>query len=385
MATFSEAIAQATKSTLCAVAIGSDNVTSFTNSLVGLDGDTLNVGRAFRRLVCDDSNDQINPPPTTEVPFTGGQCPGVLYSVSGQGFDFQTKRCNNGDIQDNSGPYNRGPVTVTGPITNIFRRDVSGSCGVGRRGYEWVAVANAGIEVALFSVVTGFPSQVYANSFGAMNITVVRADGQPDTCGDPDVVIPPFSPITTTVNVEYEDNSQTTINEDVDITVFAPFVAIGGAIIAPVTVTGNDFSLVGEVNLDGSGLISFEPDIDFNFGKGGGDSPAPSPDPSIETPEPESGSGLIVGAIVTATPTGQGRATQILQGVNPDIFAPRIGNISFYVNTPSGQAWTEDAPIKNLRQYVPCPYLGGAADVKATAEPGYSLNVTPHYSKPIIA
>lgn len=335
-----------------------------------------------RRYFCNESGG-ITPQEIADdygggnIPFAGGQCAGVAYTVTFRQTtsNYLTNDCQTFD--SNTVDFQR---TLIGPI-NGFREAFTGTGTCGPTVWQLFVTLN-GVESLLLQY-QPLPRGRREGGYSLEVLSVVRQDGQPDNCGSPPVIIPPYNPTTITINIEYEDNDNITINEDVNVTVFAPIVLIGGAIIAPITITGNDFSLVGEVALNGEFELSFSPDITLNIG-GSVDEDPPPPGRPIELPEVGPSSRAIIGAIVTVTDAQGGRATQIGQGTNPDIFAPRLGNISFYVSTSRGTAWTTDVPIKNVRQYVQCPYPFGAVDVAGTPETGYAFDIQPVFDRPLL-
>lgn len=355
--TFAEAVTEATRATFCGILAVNDGINGFLEGIV--EGGSLgfqDATRALRRSVCNNSDDTV-PIPSSE--FTGGQCP-VLY-------DGSLRVSVVVDGQDLS--FNANFFNVLGPIEGAYLEPVPGQNSV-----RYGVITESG------QVFVGATSATGVQGVSINN--VIRQDGQPDDCGDPPPPpIQPYVPGPTTVSITYEDNSQTTINEDIDITIFAPFVAIGGAIIAPVTISGNTFSLVGELQLTPEFKLNLEPSLTIG-GSGQQDDPSEPPDYPVGLPDPGPSKRVIVGAVVTATQVTLGRKTEIEQGVNPDIFAPRIGNISFLIATDKDVAWTVDIPIKAVRQFVPCPFFGGAVDVAATPELGFELDVRPVYDFP---
>jgi len=70
----------------------------------------------------------------------------------------------------------------------------------------------------------------------------------------------------------------------------------------------------------------------------------------------------------------------LFQGDNPDILIPAAGYISFYVDIPgTGKGWTLDIPVKNARNFIQCPWEGGAINVKGTPNPQVTFVITPVY------
>lgn len=312
--------------------------------------------RGLRRQVCDDTDDNVNQP---SPEFTGGQCP-----VDYDGTLRITKITGAGDFS-----FNADFFFILGPIQGAWSEPVNGG-----QTYRYGVVGAEGNVFVGATSGTGWQ--------GVALISVTRSDGQPDNCGDPPPPRPDtYVPSPTTVNITYVDNTMNTFNEDVDITIFAPFIGIGGAIFAPITIAGNTFQLAGTLQFSPEFKLEVNPVVEIGP-RGSADGEPPPPDYPTELPESTQGRRVIVGAIVTATTVTLGKKTEIYQEVNPDIFAPRIGNLSFLISTDKGVAWTEDIPIKNVRQFVTCPFYLGAVDVAATAEDGFELDVVPVFDYP---
>lgn len=371
---FTEAATQAVRGTACALLAASDEATAWINTAIGKDEDYGNIANGLRKLVCNESgpDDDYGP----EVPFTGGQCDNVLY-------DVQTWR----RFKTNA-PVAATITNVPGPIID-FRCYAASEVATSSQRVVGIETANEPSSAAEQLVNGNWLRAVESGGgtlCGSDYLTridgITRADGQPDDCGDPPgEEVPPFVPTPTTVNITYEDNSETTINEDIDITLGPVIVGIGGILYAPVTIGTGDITLNGTVELAPNFSVELFPNGLFG---GGGNTDGPAPSPSVDDPEPEvpGDRRRIIGAIVTVTNFSEdiARVTQVAQGESPDIFIPRTGNISFYIDTPGGQAWTEPTPLRNVRQYVPCPAREGAVDVAVTSGTGFALDVTPVYA-----
>lgn len=358
MATFLEEIGRAVRQTACAVISVNDAVNGFMEG-IGTPGasEYADRTRALRRQLCD-NNDPVVPAPTP--PFTGGQCD-TIYAV--------TYRVKNGQS-----PWAQQTTNFPGPIQGLeFRSEPAPNDRVRK---QWL-IKHAGGEDSLILVPSAFPDQVVL----AEILNVARIDGQPDDCGDVPTPIPPYVPTTTTVNISYENNQQITINEDVDVTVFAPQVNLIGGIFAPITISGNNFSLIGNAEFTPEFKLNLSPRINIGA-PGNTDNPVPNPSEPIPEPEEEDPTRMIVGVIVTTTDLDLSRIGQISQDGNPDIFIPRLGSVSFYITTPNGNAWTTDVDIKNLRCYIPCPVPSGATDVAATPQNGIHFSVQPVWGYP---
>lgn len=195
-------------------------------------------------------NDLCNPtgnvPPPPSVPFTGGQCECVNYIVTwtldGYGIG-----------------QSGGSVVRPGPIGRVYARS-TGSSGQKQTGFNF-GTPDCG---------AGFFSIISSALDGTTTITsVVRQDGQPDTCG----TLPPSYPITQppegdlNVNVPIQVSPNFSIN--VPVSVFAPFTQIVPTL------------RIGDFNIDFDlGGLTISPDIDLNFpGTNPTNQPVPQPPP----------------------------------------------------------------------------------------------------------
>jgi len=374
MATFFEEVTKAVSQTACAIIAVNDSINGFLSE-VGVPGSSAFADRtrALRRQLCNNSDDTVPVPPP---PFTGGQCTtSYRVVIRRDRFPF-TSGC--GQFTQNNVQSSPGTI-LQGPISGIFARftGASASCG-GLRTVEYV------VQTATGEVVV--QTETETRGWWKLNEvrieTVIRVDGQPDNCGDPPGTSPPpYSPSPTTVNIEYQNDENITVNEDIDLTIFAPKLSLIGGIFAPITISGNNFNLVGTVELTPEFKLEVNPEI--NFGSGGSVD-NPSAEPVEPTPEPPRTNDrrVIIGAIVTTTSLQNTPTTQIGQGSNPDIFVPRLGSLSFYISTENATAWTNDIDIKNLRCYVPCPAPGGAIDLAASPSSGVVFDVQPVWGYP---
>jgi len=227
--------------------------------------------------------------------------------------------------------------------------------------------------------------------------SVVREDGQPDNCGDPDPVNPPYTPGDNIFN----DNTTVTVN-NTDITIPVALV-FGYATL----------NIDGTLNIPINATFSANPEFNgnFNFNLNTGDllpdfsnpnAPIPSPcsdpggylpDPSIPSPpdsipdapalppgsnDPTERQKLLKACIVTTTVL-DGNETTVFQQENPDIYVPAVGYVQFLIQVGNSSAWTTDVPVKSLRAFIPCPWDAGAIDVKGSPRFGNQFQVTPVY------
>jgi hypothetical protein len=247
------------------------------------------------------------------------------------------------------------------------------------------------------------------------SIVITRSDNQPDTCGSlsPKVDNDTAVPYVYNVNFTYQNNDGINVTLPLVLAFGFAYVDVDANLQVPVT-----------VNLKPN--FNFNPSASFNFNAtlniGNGDvhfgppapppvtppsppkppkydpdpvapppglspqppSPPPDiPDPPAPPPEKKPYAKVIIGAIVTVTSGDSSRQTsKLAQGDNPDIRFPDIALVSFRIRSKNGGGWTEDIRIKNDRQFVPCPWGGGAVDVRGTARNPASITVTPIYGAP---
>lgn len=351
MGNFSDAIRAATGAVVCSVLAGTEAASYFGSSLVlgGGNTDFADGVRQLRRWVCD------NPDPDVDVPqpsFTGGQCP-TLYNGTVTG----TWTFTNGNSSNFSATY----TNLQGPITGLSQQTVSPSTTAVV--LTWTGGGSAEVSRQALSSVQGVS---FSGNFS-------RADGQPDNCGDlPGPEIPPYSPVTITQNITYEDNSQTTVNEDGDFTINAP-VIIGGNLIAPVTVNLGGLEIPVELNLSTG-------DISVEIGGGLDDTPAPidetDPIDNPTTDKPDVESELIYGLIVYSTPTGSGRvaSTIVAQSQAPTLLLPRTGNVWFQVPIGDRVSWLGPIPVQAENSLIRVPWGMGASGYRLVPSSGWEMS-----------
>ena len=314
----------------------------------------------------DSLNENPGEPTANTPPWTGGQEPGVLYDVRVNVLR-RSRRCD-GSIAS-SRRYDETEQMV-GPITDyVFLREFEETCCGGNdlsrfqegvRGFDENGNPVSNISAAF--VETGGVCRYL--EVAEVQITVTRADGQPDGPDNP----PP---------------------------IYRPPTRVPGPAPGPVTVDINpDFSVDVDVDINPDGTFDFT----FNFG-GQGTEPEDDPvkvpfDPTPETREP----GGEPGDPVTGTPgseeEGEADEGEELVGVLVEVDSvPPNANVLF----------TKAGPVYKGAYYV---YLGleGRLDLqpegavarqtqfyfappdsthwRVSANAGYTTTVTPYY-KPI--
>lgn len=317
------------------------------------------------------------PPAAPTPPFSGGQCP-TMYDVT----LLKNAVLGNGDPK----PGYPDSITVRGmgPVEGFIITQDPGSVQV-----IFVVFADGNDYAGNLNL----PDEEFVN---CAITNIVRLDGLPDNCGDPPPETPPPEPDYNDIDVdiEYSPDVGADITVPVNFT-FAPVrVNIRGEATIPINIDvgGVNAYVNGEFNLNTG-------DITFNFGNrnyGNHDKPKPddygtddnlpdNPDdvpddvtiplPDDDTNDPVS---VIRGVIVTVTETSN-VITTIIQNDNPDIYAPNLGYVQFAIPIGRNIAWTSDIPVKNKRNFIPCPWEGGALDVRGTPRPGVTWVLTPVY------
>jgi len=347
MVSFLEGVGNANKAINCFLLGAGGNILGAVASLPGGSPEFIqNTTKALRRLAgCDPADDPVIPPP----PFTGGQCPGVAYTVS---------------FQNNANGSPIGP-----PATRVGTGPFGGGAldGPGRGGLIFAGVFE--------------PTLVGTGAEAPTILSVVRTDGEPDTCGDIPPVFPPVTPIDIDIDVTYN------IDDGTEVTVTIPFI------YAPITTDINGFFRIPFTfefgDIDFSGNISLEPNFNVTInpptGPRGTDSPLtdlPAPDDEIPV-EPSTYEERVIGVVVQSRLVGEQQLTTIFTEDIPQILAPRCGSVKFGYAIGDRSFWSPDIDIKDLNCFIPCPFSQGADTVAASPAPGVVLNYVPIFGAPL--
>lgn len=390
MAGFFDALKSASKDIICQYLNQQSNLEDAFATLVGGGYDPSGLpGTAQWWLNMYCPNQPV--PPPRDGSYQGGQCECVNYQMF---IDYSYKVHTNG---------------VPGPLQNTSRG--AGGGFYGKLGgtrleqingfYDWQVYTGldcASVPDAWRSVTTQQikPSATTYVEIVNWSMRCSRLDGLPDNCGnrvmDP---LPPPAPNSNVFDkpVTYDGPGGTGIQITPKFTIGRPFISPGLGVTIPVSVT---------INAKASFVFNITPTAEFNFVFPGGNSDGPSspseccevdgpggtkptnnPPPSSIDPSnpstPSKANDSIVGVVVTTTANQSKRPSIIPQDVNPDIYCPNLGFVSFLCRFQSKgpAAWTEDIPIKNLRQIVACPWPWGAIDVKGTPVEGNTMILTP--------
>lgn len=380
MVSFADSIRAGVKRGLCSVISTVDTATALIRrKAVGDVLDDVSFPAFLNRLVCDRDMPPIAPPP-----FTGGQCSGVPYQ-----FYLEYTSAQFGNVQ--------GVVLYScGPIGGMQEKAESDG-----RTIIYVTT-NGPIEGGCGSVTcTSTASRstgVWVVPGSAKMSMVQPCGGQVDNCGDPPALLKPLPPGWNT----YNDNISYTNNQGSNITV--PFAAvfgyadidINGSLSIPVKVDVGGIKVDVNFNLN-TGDIQFFPTNNYPSRKPGGQPTDYFPLPGIEPPgyppnlppqlppineEDKDTEEVIVAVVVTTESVETGKISTLFQDDNPSIRIPSLGHVSFLCRIGFMEsAWTNDIPVKNERNLIPCPWEGGAIRVAGTPQPGVEWTLTPIYSK----
>lgn len=380
MGTFLEETANAVRNAYCGMVGSYANFLEQNFPAFGLTPNPgLGAAKFAQRLFCN-----REPPAQPLPPFIGGQCAGVDYQVSISGV---VNGQNVGDPNFDTTRVWRGPLRRLG----IFQNTLPPPAAPG----QWQVFGQ--VEDATGATFTYFSICCSATPFNiqTVNARARRADGLPDTCGDPPPIVPPpaanYNVIP--VTIVYQPNIGANVSISGQVT-FAPVVVgVLGVVYAPFRIT-----IPTDVQLTLNGTINLTTgDLDFNFGDQLNlpplldptrDHPVLPPEvppvpPDVPNPLPpppeEELERVIRGVIVTVTDPGQ-ITTRVFQDGNPDIYVPRLGNVQFQVAIDGNIAWTEEFAVKNRRQLILCPWQGGARAVEGTPQPGVTWTLTPVFA-----
>lgn len=264
---------------------------------------------------------QTNSNPTGTPPFTGGQCQGIPYIITGT-------------TTTQFGTYNLGPQQAFGPV-NVFSRMVGDT-----------------FQVVYTDANTPEPNVIFGQNTagvpGTISPVVTRQDGQPDNCGNITGRYPTNPPpgpgeYGNTYNVDIAGGG------NVDVTIGFPSVNIDGEGNITIDIGGEPVN-TGPGEPDSCGPDGFTPD-----GSG------PTSPTGTEGEEEAQQQTVIVGLRTTiTTDIVDGSTYPIASGV---LRIPRIGWVQF--REPQSQQWSDAISIRvKPSQFTPCPWQWGADRVR---------------------
>lgn len=260
----------------------------------------------------------------------GAQCE-TLYRVSGS---FEVK-----DADGNVTPLvNFGPVNALGPISRV-----SGTRPTGR---PFVELQNRfGSRVTSADTAEGNSIRV--------DFTATPVDGSADDCGNNNPTTPGLNPP--------PDPGLDGPN--------APRLGPDGGLRIPVPPAPNPFGGAPinlpdiVINPPGAGDAPTDPPLDDPLVPDGPTPPAGDQDAPPPTDPPTD---LIYGVVVFISEIVNPSPSIIFQSTAPDIYAPRLANVSFEMIVGDTTAWTSDINCKNRRNVIFTPGGYPAASVNVT-------------------
>jgi len=325
------------------------------------------------------------PPELPDPEFSGGQC-AFNYTVNVQ----WNRKTQVAFVCQDSGLESTIVLNVLGPILGLAVAESSGQL---RLQIVHGPGGASRTDAYAYAGTTGCPAEYTTYQITAVTPT----GGGPDTCGDPPIIVPPAPPgwNNQEFNFTYQDNSTTDVDIEGNFTFTGPVVNFEGEINVPVRID------IGNVNIPINGTLNLNnAELNINFNNNNyAPSPSPSPDdyrspddtpdvpddvpvpvlpPSPDSPQDETTT-IIRGVIVTVTEVADNTGI-IFQDGNPDIFIPNLGYINFLIAVGQRVAWTSDIPVKNRRNYIECPYQGGAISVEGTPRSGITWSLSPVYA-----
>lgn len=313
---------------------------------------------AFREWVCDypgneEDKGQIRP----GSPGLGGKCP-VQYTMNIEVTDQITGGGEN---------ISQIPWSALGPLSNLRVEAFGG--GSGSR-----VLLDTGTGTQTITEENFGNRQTVAARF----LSITRVDGQPDNCG---FIEPPEPP---TWDDEIPDDDPEQPPRPINITPIIPIVLPGGGLSFPFTINGPNFTFnttlrIGRSGGGGGGNGECEP-IEPIFGPTIPEGPIIPEEPLTEEEQGEELPNVLLGVIVTGNRSGTGTtATEIFQFSAPNIWAPRLANVTFRFRIGGSLVWGSDIPVKNLDTFIPAPGPFAAVGVAITPIPGFNLSILPVY------
>lgn len=312
---------------------------------------------AFSNLCKPWLDSQGSGDPVVDLPFTGGQCPGV-------GYRLRVRRLNvayvSGCGVQNVPPSEFDSQILTGPITGTRVSFIGspGSCG-GNQVYSYEVLANGQWE----SISTSNLSRGWLPETNFEIVSVTRVDGLPDNCGNPPGEPAPNPNPRPDPGLDPEDE---------------PFVRPTGRPVIPMPPIQDPFGDPVQLpnfplpRIDGPGLF---PE----------DEPVPFSEPGVPgTPE-------VIGGDEAAE--GQASEGEVLTGVRVDVVtAPGFARVAQNVSTPTYVGacyvylgWDGQLDLQPEGQFLESGQffaaVPGMTHWRVRSAVGYTLTITPYYAQ----
>lgn len=274
------------------------------------------AGKAFFDEMCGDYWDANGwGSPSGEPPFLGGQCPGVLYTVT-----MTITSTSNAGTTFNDDVALSGANRIAGPIKDI--RIIGG----GGTPYRAVAENESG-QLKFFTFVSSGSTWERSGSSTGVSFSRPVITGADNSCGNPPPVISPYSG----PSVPYDQPQVVNIdNNTYEIVPIRPTINVDGEISIPVNIDGTPFDFAGDGNAEpytGDGPVqpgSEQP------GSNGPEEPG-APDDFPNPPPGREWAGAVVR--LTAIPPGTGGIPQS----EPNTIFPRVmGNARLRMRLDDG-------------------------------------------------
>jgi hypothetical protein len=289
-----------------------------------------------------------------EAPITGGQCVGILYEVRVT-VDSYINGVFASKIVDQS-----MQGVVPGPVTSVRIRQPD---------MLTVEAYNpSGLQATLFLGTS--PNQTYKN---LTNARVVRIDGQPDNCGDPPPLYPPWNPGVDIIP----------INIDGRVYALALGIAVlnlNGELNVDFSIEDPEFTLEGNINFDIG---------EINFGSPGSAIPGNCDPPIVFTPPgaapddpPEPPNSFpFVGVHLRIIPGSPNPRTSVFPygEIGPTLYIPRLVSVSFLIKAGSLLSWSEPQDAKFRNSWIEVPGKFFALDYRLYAPQDLEISVYPAY------
>lgn len=384
MSNFTDALSDAARSAACQLLGLPQYLNDMTTRLSGglFTPPLSQIPNLWRNALCDTEAPEPNPPP-----FTGGQC-SAIYTLSALMERAQNSACDRQQavrpIGNFWGPIGAPSLVESPSGTNQNQMSVRFS-NFGSGGFP--------MSIPQTSTVPVWDTDSRCAPGLLLSLNAVRADGNPDNCGNPDPVYEDLEPEDVTINREVTYNN----NLNIPVTIPVVFVFARATLDVDANVT-IPFTLNLTPTLNITGNLNVDGTVNFNFGGGStttlpkdprkrdcGDIPRtdddPPEDPTDSDKDPQKDRDreeVIIGVLVTVTELENERASLIVQVDNPDIYAPSLGHVQFLCRVgDTSAAWTSDQAVKNRRNLIPCPWRDGAIAVRGTPQPGVTWTLTP--------
>lgn len=367
----------------------------------GLGLPTETVAERLANYQLTNCNKDINnlPPLQGDLPFEGGQCDGVGYSLFAD-LTIQRARqdCNGAGVTLNYVARNYG--SLSGKIISMgYRLEPTSGC----KARLYFEAENEAGEVRS----TLIDTNVWTDTILDNAYFRTSGAGTASDCGDPLPVIPPKDEHEDDIDIDYDDDTGNPVSlPDLPIKFFKPCRNLDGLRI-PFEIDLGVTKICGKAGVGFDIKTIIEPTIDFDVCPSQKESigyeveeieqffdilpaigdPVNFPDEryrGTSTTNWDLEDKPIQGVFVRAIKNGDLSKTIVLKPENnssPNLILPRIGTIFFEYLIEKEQGYetgfSDAIPIKNVGQFIPCPWQFGAVKVHYIKEAGWDMSLFP--------